>query len=86
MKQAVRTFVRLRAGKRCEYCQLHESDQPLLSFHIEHIVARKHHGDDDPKNLAWSCLECKLSKSSNLSGRDMVTGRIVVLFNPRRQH
>ena len=85
MKRSVRTFVRLRAGKRCEYCRLHESDYPLLSFHIEHIVAKKHHGNDDPPNLAWACLECNLAKSSNLSGRDLVTGRVVVLFNPRRQ-
>jgi hypothetical protein len=26
-----------------------------------------------------------LGKSSNLSGRDFVTGRVVLLFNPRRQ-
>jgi hypothetical protein len=85
MKRAVRDFVRRRAGHRCEYCQLHESDQPLLSFHIEHVIPKKHHGDDDPKNLAWSCLECNLGKSSNLSGRDLVTGRVAALFNPRRQ-
>ena len=60
-------------------------DQPLLSFHVEHIVAKKHHGSDDARNLAWACLECNLGKSSNLSGRDMVTGRVVTLFNPRRQ-
>jgi hypothetical protein len=64
---------------------LHESDQPLLRFHIEHIVAKKHHGSDDPRNLAWACLECNLGKSSNLSGADAVTDRVVVLFNPRRQ-
>ena len=85
MKRAVRRFVRLRAGQRCEYCRLHESDQPLLSFHIEHLVAKKHHGSDALDNLAWSCLECNLGKSSNLSGRDAVTGRVVKLFNPRRQ-
>ena len=85
MKRSVRTGVRLRAGQRCEYCRLHEPDQPLLSFHIEHIVPKKHHGTDDPENLAWSCLECNAAKSSNLSGRDIVTGRVVVLFNPRRQ-
>jgi hypothetical protein len=38
-----------------------------------------------PKALAWSCHYCNLAKSSNLSGRDLVSGRIVVLFNPRRQ-
>lgn len=85
MKTSVRRFVRRRASQRCEYCRLHESDQPLLSFHIEHVIARKHHGGDDPSNLAWSCLECNLGKSSNLSGRDIITGRTVVLFNPRRQ-
>lgn len=84
MKAATRRG-RRRADQRCEYCRLHESDQPLLSFHIEHVIARKHHGGDAPGNLAWACLECNLGKSSNLSGRDIVTGRIVVLFNPRRQ-
>lgn len=86
MKGSVRALVRSRAGERCEYCRLHEADQPLLRFHIEHVIARKHHGNDDPTNLAWSCLECNLGKSSNLSGRDFVTARVVRLFNPRRQH
>ena len=85
MKASTRALVRSRAGQRCEYCRLHEHDLPLYPFHIEHIVSRKHHGSDDARNLAWSCHECNLAKSSNLSGRDVVTGRIVVLFNPRRQ-
>jgi hypothetical protein len=85
MKVAIRALVRARAERRCEYCQLHETDLPLYSFHIEHILPKKHGGTDDPKLLAWSCHWCNLSKSSNLSGRDAETGRIVVLFNPRRQ-
>jgi hypothetical protein len=64
---------------------LHERDLPLYPFHIEHIVSKKHHGGDNHRNLAWSCHECNLAKSSNLSGRDFITGRIVVLYNPRRQ-
>ena len=40
MKRSVRRFVRARAGRCCEYCRLHESDQPLLSFHTEHIIAK----------------------------------------------
>jgi 5-methylcytosine-specific restriction endonuclease McrA len=67
MNRSVRTFVRLRSGHRCEYCRLHESDQPFLSFHIEHIVAKKYYGSGDLDNLAWACLECNLGKSSNLS-------------------
>ena len=85
MKRSVRALARARAGDRCEYCRLHQSDQPLLSFHTEHIVAKKHHGGDDTTNLAWACHECNLAKSSNLSGRDVITGRIVALFHPRRQ-
>ncbi len=85
MKPFLRALVRSRAGGRCEYCRLHEADLPLYPFHVEHIVAKKHHGEDDARNLAWSCHECNLAKSSNLSGRDSLTGRIVVLFNPRRQ-
>lgn len=85
MKRSMRAFVRSRASRRCEYCQLHELDLPLFSFHIEHILPKKHGGIDDPKQLAWSCHYCNLARSCNLSGRDSMTGRIVVLFNPRRQ-
>ncbi|OAI46735.1 hypothetical protein AYO44_10850 [Planctomycetaceae bacterium SCGC AG-212-F19] len=85
MKASTRALVRARAARRCEYCRLHEDDLPLFSFHIEHILPKKHGGTDDPRSLAWSCHHCNLAKSSNLSGRDTATGRIVVLFNPRRQ-
>jgi hypothetical protein len=85
MKAFTRALVRSRAQQRCEYCRLHEDDLPLFPFHIEHIIARKHGGSDAPDNLAWSCHHCNLAKSSNLSGRDPRTGRIVTLFNPCRQ-
>jgi hypothetical protein len=85
MKRSIRASVRSRAEYRCDYCRLHETDQPLFSFHVEHIVAKKHHGDDALKNLAWCRPECNFAKSSNLSGRDPVTARVVVLFHPRRQ-
>jgi hypothetical protein len=85
MKASTRALIRARAGQRCEYCRLHEDDLPLYPFHVEHILPKKHGGTDDPKGLAWSCHYCNLAKSSNLSGRDAVSGRIVVLFNPRRQ-
>jgi 5-methylcytosine-specific restriction endonuclease McrA len=85
MKRSLRALVRARAERRCEYCRLHETDQPLFPFHIEHIIAKKHRGDDNSTNLAWACHECNLAKSSNLSGRDPITARVIVLFNPRRQ-
>jgi HNH endonuclease len=64
---------------------LHEDDLPLWPFHVEHIRPRKHGGTDDPRTLAWACHYCNLSKSSNLSGIDRETGRVALLFNPRRQ-
>jgi len=85
MRTSTRALVRSRAARRCEYCRLHEDDLPLFPFHIEHIIARKHGGTDDPDNLAWSCHHCNLAKSSNLRGIDPVRGRIVALFNPRQQ-
>jgi hypothetical protein len=85
MKASIRALVRSRARRRCEYCRLHEDDLPAFPFHVEHILPIKHGGTDDPKTLAWSCHYCNLAKSSNLSGRDVETGRIVQLFNPRRQ-
>ena len=82
MDVASRRLVRQRAGGRCEYCQIHEDDEPY-AFHLEHIIPTKHGGEDDPSNLAWSCHSCNLMKGANPSGR--VHGEIVTLFHPRRQ-
>lgn len=71
-----------RAESRCEYCRIHEDDEPF-AFHIEHILPKKHGGDDHPSNLAWSCQSCNLGKSCNLA--DWLQGEIVALFHPRRQ-
>jgi 5-methylcytosine-specific restriction endonuclease McrA len=79
---ATRRLVRIRAAFRCEYCRIHEDDEPY-AFHVEHIVPHKHGGSDHPSNLAWSCQSCNLGKSSNLSG--WVQGQIVALFDPRRR-
>ena len=49
MDAALRAFVRERAGRRCEYCHLHEEDAGKLSFQIEHINARQHGGVMTPK-------------------------------------
>jgi len=82
MDAATRRRVRARAGGRCEYCRVHEDDEPF-AFHVEHIVAKKHGGGDGRSNLAWSCQSCNLGKGSNLSG--WLAGDVVALFHPRRQ-
>jgi hypothetical protein len=82
--EAVRRFVRERAGHQCEYCQLHQDDSPLAALHIEHIRPRKHGGSDDEDNLALACIDCNLHKGPNLTGIDPETGAVTLLFHPRQ--
>ncbi|MCU0783529.1 MAG: HNH endonuclease [Verrucomicrobia bacterium] len=55
-----------------------------LTFQIEHIVPRKHHGGDDADNLALACFACNNHKGTNLSGIDTQTGEMTRLFHPRQ--
>jgi HNH endonuclease len=79
----VRKLVRERAGNCCEYCHIHQNDEPYFRFHIEHIVPRQHGGDGAESNLALACHHCNLHKGPNLTGIDPETGTIVELFHPR---
>ncbi|MDH3604181.1 MAG: HNH endonuclease [Candidatus Tectomicrobia bacterium] len=73
-----------RANERCEYCHLRQEHAPFISFHIDHIIPRKHGGDTVDSNLALACIYCNLHKSSDLSGIDPQSGDVITLFNPRR--
>lgn len=83
MEASLRQFVRHRARYCCEYCRILENDLVEIAFHIEHIIALKHGGGDEPENLALACDRCNLHKGSNLAGIDPVTGEMLALFNPR---
>ena len=85
MDGGTRELVRLRAGNRCEYCGATEGLRARIRFHVEHIVARQHGGDDLPENLALACHLCNAHKGPNLSGIDPLTGSVVALFHPRRE-
>jgi hypothetical protein len=80
---ATRRFVRQRAMDRCEYCRCHQQDQPFLTFHVEHIIARQHGGSDHESNLCVSCHWCNLHKGPNLT--TLVQGELVLLFHRRTQ-
>jgi len=84
MTGEAREFVRQRAAARCEYCRLPDFALETHDFHVEHIVARKHRGEDGPDNLAWSCIFCNLYKGPNLASIDPDTGELTRLFHPRR--
>lgn len=81
---ATRRLVRLRADERCEYCQRASNETDFFSLHVEHIVPKKHRGDDDPENLALACADCNLCKATNLAGLDPQTGKLTPLFHPRK--
>ncbi len=84
MDVALRRLVVERAGQRCEYCLLHCDHQSSVAFHVEHIIARQHGGDDSANNLALACHRCNLRKGPNLTGLDPETGALTRLFHPRQ--
>jgi len=81
---ALRREVRERAGKRCEYCLLAES-QAFFPHELDHLVALKHGGQTTAANLALACFDCNRFKGSNISSIDPATGDVVGLFNPRTE-
>jgi 5-methylcytosine-specific restriction endonuclease McrA len=85
MDEAIRQLVCDRAGNRCEYCLLPQKYAPVVRFHVEHIRARQHGGDDAPVNLALACPHCNRFKGPNLTSFDPETDTLVPLFNPRTQ-
>lgn len=84
MDAAMRRLVRQRAGECCEYCGLAQEHSPLATLHVEHILPKKHGGTDGSDNLALACIDCNMSKGSNVAGYDPDTGVLTGLFHPRR--
>lgn len=56
----------------------------LLTFQVDHIIARKHHGTDELENLALACYACNNHKGPNIAGLDSEAGAVVRLFHPRQ--
>ena len=73
MDERVRQFVRDRSQDRCEYCRI-----PQQAFHIEHIVALSHGGEDSSENAEVACRRCNLHKGPNLSGLGCIRSLVVV--------
>ena len=79
---ALRREVRERAGKRCEYCLLAES-QAFFPHEPDHLIALKHGGTTNAANLALACFKCNRFKGSDIASVDLRSGELVALFNPR---
>ncbi len=83
MAKTKEAFVRERASYRCEYCRMPQSAH-VLTFPIDHIIARQHGGSSDLENLALSCVRCNSFKGPNIAGIDPQTSRILRLYHPRK--
>lgn len=53
-------------------------------MHVDHIVASKHGGAMEEKNLALACSRCNRYKGPNIAGIDPQSGEVTRLFHPRR--
>ncbi len=83
IRQSPSDTVRARAGNRCEYCRLPQFAH-VLTFPIDHVIAKQHGGEDDLDNLALSCVRCNSYKGPNIAGIDPISRELTRLFHPRR--
>lgn len=74
----------LRAGNRCEYCQLSQLGQEA-TFHLDHVIPRAAGGPTIADSLALACVSCSLRKWARQTAADPDTGEEAPLFNPRTQ-
>ena len=80
----LRRLVIRRAGRRCEYCLLAQAGQEA-TFHVDHIVPQADGGETVESNLALACVSCSLRKGARAAALDVETGKLVIVFHPRRQ-
>jgi hypothetical protein len=80
----LRRLVVLRAGNKCEYCELSQEGQEA-TFHIDHTLPKSAGGRTLAANLALACVSCSLRKEARRSAIEPITNRRVAMFHPRRQ-
>ncbi len=73
------------ASYRCGYCLAHQDYIPWV-LEIEHLTPKAKGGSDDENNLWVACHTCNLFKRDQTQAHDHMSGQVVALFNPRRQH
>jgi len=82
--QEQRRRIRAQAGGCCEYCRIGTGEQSA-DFHIDHIIAISHGGEDFDQNLCPACLDCNSFKGVNVAAIDPQTDKPSKLFHPRLQ-
>lgn len=81
----LRELVARQASHRCGYCLTAEEvvGSPL---EIDHLMPEAQGGLTVEENLWLACSACNAFKGDRTTGLDPLSGEIVTLFNPRRQH
>jgi len=79
---ALRREVASRAGHRCEYCRMPETEL-LAGCEMDHIISRKHGGVTDLANLAFSCERCNRAKGTDVGSISRPNRAFTRFFNPR---
>lgn len=71
-------------GERCEYCRTSEwvTGTPL---EVDHIQPLAKDGATSKENLCRACSSCNTNKGDRTEAKDLVTGEVEPLFNPRQQ-
>lgn len=80
---AKRKAVAERARNLCEYCFSPRKFSPQ-SFSVEHILPKSKEGSDELENLALACQGCNSYKSDKTKAIDPLSGRKILLYNPRK--
>jgi|SRR5579862_8432685 len=83
--QALRQRVAEQARYRCGYCLTAQRLSGML-LTIEHLVPEARGGKTEEDNLWVACADCNDYKGDRIEATDPVTGEMVPLFDPRRQH
>ena len=78
-------LVRRRANFRCEYCQSSEWLTAQRS-HVDHIIPKAHGGATEEHNLCLACASCNGSKQDKVEAVDPKSGKMVMLFHPRKEN
>lgn len=73
-----------RAADRCEYCLIPQESQ-VGTFPVDHVLPSFLDGKTELDNLALACPACNASKWTTVEALDRLTGKLVPIYNPRKQ-
>jgi hypothetical protein len=82
--QELKRLVIERAGGRCEYCLIHQDDDPVFRFPVDRIIGGQHGGVYSEENTSLACHNCNQKKGPNIATTLQDNpGTLVPLFHPR---